>query len=174
MDVQFEVVSRLKEQHLVQWYKFVQRKRLLWVVLFGALGVLSLVVGLRNQGYARMAYSVVCVAYSIWLYRRPWTMAKKVMKQDLEFYGTDDVENIVSFGDVIQDATKDRVNTVPYDKIQEMHVLEDLIVLKDVRNAYFIMEKNGFTKGDFQSFQIFIKEKCPQLNLPNWNVPEQE
>ena len=168
MDVQFEVVSRLKEQHFVQWYKFVQRNRIWWACLAGFVGICNLAVGISSGDWVDLLLAVACGSYAIWIYRRPWTMAKKVMKQDLEFYGTDDVENIVSFGDVIQDATKDRVNTVPYNKIQEMHVLDDLIVLKDVRNAYFIMEKNGFTKGDFQSFLQFMAEKCPQLKLPNW------
>ena len=94
------------------------------------------------------------------------------MEQDLEYYGTEKVPSVTTFSDVIRDVAKDADMVMHYDKIKDIYFSEDLIALTDLKGITFLMDKNGFTKGDFQSFQAFIGEKCPQLKLPKWDVPE--
>ena len=168
MEVQFEVVSCLEKKHYVQWYQHILRRRILWVILFSFVGFVSLLLGIKNADYGDLIYAGVCAVYVIWNYRRPWILAKKHLKRDVEYYGTQEVSSVTTFGETIRDVTKDTDMTMPYDKIKDIHISKDLIALEDVKKQAFLMDKNGFTKGDFQSFLAFIGEKCPQLKLPNW------
>ena len=168
MEVQFEVVSCLEKKHYAQWYKHGTRKRFVWVILMGILGVLYLVLGISGGSWFRLLLAAYCIGYSVWLYCRPWSLAKKLIKRDKMYYGTEKVPSVTTFGDSIHDRTQDADITVPYDKITDIYVTNDLIVLTDVKGNAILMDANGFTQGDCQLFLAFIGEKCPQLKLPNW------
>ena len=88
MEVQFEVVSCLEKKHYVQWYQHILRRRILWVILFSFVGFVSLLLGIKNADYGDLIYAGVCAVYVIWNYRRPWILAKKHLKRDVEYYGT--------------------------------------------------------------------------------------
>ena len=172
MEVQFEVVSCLEKKHFVQWYKYRLRGRFFWMSVIGFVGICYLALGISNVDLLHICFALTCVGYVVWNYRRPWTVAKKTMERDLEYYGTEKVSSVTTFGDVIRDVAKDADMVMHYDKIKDIYFSEDLIALTDLKGITFLMDKNGFTKGDFQSFQVFIREKCPQLKLPKWDVPE--
>ena len=76
--------------------------------------------------------------------------------------------SITSFGDVIRDETPATVVTIPYEKVKKIHFLDTIIVIEDVKRTSIIFSKHNFIKGDLESFCSFIREKCPQLNLPQW------
>ena len=168
MEVQFEVVSCLEIKHFVQWYKHTLRKRIVWCCLAGLLAAFYLASGIADADWIDILFAAYCAGYGIWNYRRPWALAKKMVKQDEEYYGAEKNPSVTTFGDVIRDTTRDSEMTMPYDKVEKIYISEDIIAIEDAKKLNFIMDKNGFTRGDFQSFLVFIGEKCPQLKLPNW------
>ena len=166
MEVQFEIRSCLEKKHFVQWYKYLLRKRIWWCGLAALLTVFYLAKGIASVDWIRIIFAAYCAGYCIWNYRRPWIFAKKAIKMDLEYYGTEKVPSVTTFGDVIRDVGKDNNTTMQYDKVKDIHISENLIALIDMKGHAFLMDKNGFTKGDFSAFLAFIGEKCPQLKLP--------
>ena len=168
MEVQFELTYQLEMKHYVQWYKHVLRNRLYWMGMFIFVGVCNLALGIPSGDWLQILIALFCAMYAVWMYRRPWIVAKRAVKRDLEYYDGENVLSTTTFGDVICDITKDSNMTMHYDKVKDICFSEDLIALTDLKGVSFLMDKNSFTKGDFQSFQVFIREKCPQLKMPNW------
>ena len=167
METQFEIYSYLEKKHYVEYYRYIWRKRIPVAILFAVLGIVLLALHLLTDSY-HLFTGIWSVLYAIFLYFRPWMVAAKTIKQETKFDGTEMVESVTKFGDEIQDASKHLSMTAPYDKIEDIHFSEYTIVIKDSRKNYLILDKNGFTKGTFEEFLLFIQEKCPQLNLPKW------
>ena len=167
MDAQFEIHSHLEKKHYVEYYRYIWRKRIVAVVIFAVLGVVLLAVHLLADDYYLFA-GIWGVAYAIWLYFRPWMEAAKHVKRETKFEGTETIESVTKFGDVLQDETKSQTVSVPYEKLEAIHVAKYVIILTDARKMAFILEKNGFVKGTLEEFLPFIQEKCPQLKLPKW------
>ena len=168
METQFEIHSHLEKKHFVEYYRYIWRKRIVTVVIFAVLGVLLLGLHFLVDGVYQLFSGIWGIGYAIWLYFRPWMVAGKTVKRDAEFDGTKTVESVTKFGDEIWDATPSMEARVSYDKITAIHVSENVIVLSDTRKMTYILDKQGFVKGDLQTFLPFIREKCPQLNLPKW------
>ena len=168
MEVQFEVHSCLENKHYVQWYKHILRKRIWWCGLAALWTVFYLAKGIASVDWIRIIFAAYCAGYCIWNYCRPWILAKKIRKRDLAYYGTELVPSVTTFADVLRDVAKDMDVTIPYDKIKEIHISNDLIALTDIKDSVILMDKNGFTKGDFLGLLAFLAEKCPQLKLPKY------
>ena len=72
----------------------------------------------------------------------------------------------IAFGDSIEITQQDMSLTWEYSEIR---------YVKRFRHSYLMVKKDGvgvsvdpegFTQGDFESFQIFLKEKCPTAVFP--------
>ena len=169
METQFEIHSRLEKKHYVEYYRYIWRKRIIWVVLCGGIGLVGLLLNLKNlSDIGTIIQGCALVAYAVWVYFRPWLVAGKVVKRESKFDGKEIVESVTKFGDEILDATSSMQAKVSYDKLKAFHIAEHVIVLQDIRRMDYILDKNGFTKGTLEDFMPFIQEKCPQLNLPKW------
>ena len=168
MDTQFEIISRLEKKHFVEYYRYIWRKRMIWVTIYGVVALLFLILGLADTNTKWLIYAAVLLLYDIWLFFRPWMVAEKSVKPDTNFEGTETVESVTTFGDVIRDETPHHVAMTYYDKIEKLYIGKNVLVLGDTRKAMFILDKNGFTQGNLEEFLPFIQEKCPQLNLPKW------
>ena len=168
MEVQFEIRSCLEKKHYVQWYQYVLRKRFYWIALFALVGICYLTSGISTADWIYILVATYLFGYCIWNFYRPWILGKKKFKQEFAYYGEDGDQSVTTFADVLRDVTKDNDTTIPYDKIKEIHISKDLILLNDIRGVAILMDKNGFTKGDLPAFLAFIGEKCPQLKLPKW------
>lgn len=167
MEVQFEVRSCLEERHFVQYYKRVTRNRFWWCGLAALIAVFYLAQGIADADWINFLIAAYGFGFCIWYYRRPWTLAKQIRKRDKECYGNEDVPSVTTFGNEIRDVSGDMDAIMRYDKVVTIYVSKDIIVIEDTKKANIIIDKNGFVKGDFQSFMEFLKEKCPQAKLTN-------
>lgn len=167
METQFEIHSRLEKKHYVEYFQCIWSKRIIVVMIFALLGVFLLALHFLTDGY-HLFTGIWGVAYAIWLYFRPWIVAGKTMKRETKFEETDVLLSVTKFGDLICDEAPNHTATAQYDKIENIFISKNVIVLRDIRKADFILDKNGFTKGTLEEFLPFIQEKCPQLKLPKW------
>lgn len=168
METQFEIHTRLEKKHYVDFYCYMWRKRMITVVISAILAILLLGLGVFDTSVHSIVLGIWCAFYGVWLFFRPWMAASKSIKQDLNFAGTEGQESVTKFGAEIFDETKNQTATVPYDKLEKVHITDNVILLVDTRKMTFIMDRNGFTKGTLQEFLPFLQEKCPQLKLPKW------
>lgn len=168
MEIQFEIHTRLEKKHYVDFYRCMWKKRMITVVISVILAMLLLGLGAFDNRGSNIVLGIWCVFYAVWLFFRPWMAASKSIKQDLKFAGTEDQESVTKFGAEICDETKHQMVTVPYDKLEKIHITDNVILLVDTRKMALILDRNGFTKGTLQEFLPFLQEKCPQLKLPKW------
>ena len=168
MDTQFEIHSHLEKKHYVEYYRYIWKKRLIWVGVYTFASLLSLFLALTGSSTRWGIYGTALLLYAVWLYFRPWTVAAKHMKRETAFDGTETVNSVTKFSDAIYDESHNQTTTTCFDKIRKIHIGKNVILLEDARKACYILDKNGFAKGDLWGFLAFIQEKCPQLNLPKW------
>ena len=165
METQFEIDSRLEKKHYVEYYRYIWRKRIIWVVVYAVSVLLALFMALAINETKWCIYGIVLLLYGSWLYFRPWMVAAKQIKREMEFDGTQTVQSKTKFGDVIYDETRNQTATTYYDKIRKVYIGKYVILLEDARKSCYILDKNGFTSGNFEEFVPFIQEKCPQAKI---------
>lgn len=172
METQFEVSSILEEKHYVEFYRYIWRKNYWMVLVVLVLCILSACLESDKDPIVWVVYiilmSVYVGVYALWMYSRPRRAARKTMKQNQTFDGSERAPSVTTFGEDIRDESPNATAKIPYDRIKSIHISENVIVLIDIRDVAIIMDKNGFNKGSFQDFLPFIREKCPQLKLPEW------
>ena len=169
METRFELEYCLTKKQYTEVYRRFSRRRMIWVVIAAIAGFYFLFRGILLQSLLLIA----CGLFELFLAIRgvllPWLRAGKVMKQIQEFDGTPGGVGKTLFADeMIIDETPSETRKFPYEKITEIYVSDSLIVLTDIRKMGIIMSKHGFTKGTFEEFMDFIREKCPQLKLTKW------
>ena len=91
-----------------------------------------------------------------------WGILRNVKKQN------DGVmpETVVTFGDTIQMHEGMVHLTIEYRKIQKIVRLKHSYVLMNGKRTGVILDPNGFTNGTFEEFKQFLREKRPDLKIP--------
>lgn len=71
------------------------------------------------------------------------------------------------FGDRIIDTMPGSVMTLDYCNIKKVYSLKTCYVIRFTDNiALLILARDGFTKGTFEEFKQFLREKRPDLKIP--------
>ena len=168
MEVLFEVKTEYREEQLAAFFGKCLRFRKLMLGVYALLISLWIVESILYRSMYFLMLCAIVLAMAIWLYRRPKSLAKKMVKQELEFADSDRVIATVTFAEEIHSTASRGTSIIPYDKIKSIYHTKYGVVLLDVRNRFVLLDKTGFTKGTFEEFLPFIQEKCPQLKLPKW------
>ena len=72
----------------------------------------------------------------------------------------------VLFGDSIE-VRQGNVRTIlEYSDIVAITHLKYTYEMKKSKNSALFVDPNGFTKGTFEEFKQFLREKCPNLTIP--------
>lgn len=89
----------------------------------------------------------------------------KEIKKSSKALNSENHENIVRFGnDITIEQGKAKI-TVEYNKIFKTHNLKHSYVLQFGKQNSILIVPDKFTKGNFEEFKIFLKEKCPELEI---------
>ena len=91
-----------------------------------------------------------------------WNLLRQVKKQN----DGQIPETVVTFGDIIELHEGMVHYTIEYRKIVKVVSLQHSYVLMMGRRNGIILDSSGFTKGTFSEFKQFLREKCPDLNIP--------
>jgi hypothetical protein len=75
-------------------------------------------------------------------------------------------ETVITFGDAIELREGMIHLTVEYRKITRVIRLKHSYVLMLGKRNGVIIDPNGFSRGDFPSFKAFLREKLPDLKIP--------
>jgi len=165
METQFEIISQLEMKHYVEFNQCIWRKRIVTVLIYGILGVISLVHWWNSFDDLILYWGVFSITQAILIYRAPWRDAKKQMRRSQKTEKLEHENSLTKFSDMIYDETDFRASKTPYHCIKEIYLCRNTIVLLDNSSYAVFADKNGFVKGTFDEFVPFIQEKCPQAKI---------
>ena len=75
-------------------------------------------------------------------------------------------ETVVTFGETIEIHEGMVHLTIEYRKIERVVRLKNSYILMNGKRTGIIIDPNGFTKGTFSEFKQFLREKRPDLKIP--------
>ena len=110
----------------------------------------------------RLAIGVVILGLCWYL---PGSTAKAIIKEIRRQNGGKPVEGVALFGDVILSNMGDR-EAYSYERIRKVVALKYSYVIYIDKRISIPVVRDGFTKGDFASFKQFLREKRPDLKIP--------
>ena len=148
--------------------KIGMKRARLWLLVYVAFAVYYLLFLLPRGGFLSWLMFFVCIGHIVWILIQPRYRAKKYIKKSKEYYG-EIPRTVVRFGeDSVTVAHGDSFETVHYAKITKVLFLTHSIVLRADKMAAVIISTSGFTKGTLPEFRVFVKQKCPNAKLPDW------
>ena len=100
------------------------------------------------------------------LYLLPHFYAWSLLRNAKKHHDGEQPETVVTFGDAIEIQEGMMRLTIEYRKIQKVVRLGHSYVLKNGKRNGILLTTDGFTKGTFAEFRQFLKEKRPDLQIP--------
>ena len=169
MEYTIENVYVDTEKLVRQMHKKLLRKRsVFWTSAMAVMGFLFLFVGLVLDRTAYLWGAAAYAALAVWYLFMPYRTSKKAYKKMLQYYDGNILETVVRFGDAIVFTQGDTVSSIPYNKLKQVSFLDDCILLHNEVGGVYLLANDGFTKGSKQEMLAFLREKCPNLKLPDW------
>ena len=169
MDYLIENVYVDTEKMLRQMHKKLLRKRVVfWAVVMMAMGLLFLFFGVALNKPSYFWWAMAYAALAAWYLTMPYRSAKKAYKNMLKYYDGNIPETVVRFGDTITFTQGNGVNPVPYNKLKQVSILKDCLLLYNEIGGAYMLANDGFTKGSMQEMFVLLKKQCPEIKLPDW------
>ena len=136
-----------------------------WILFapFSAIMLLALYLGVDAEVKQRTVYFF---AVLILLQLMPHYYAWAVIRQDKKKNNGKICESVIRFGDKIVVSEPKMELTLEYDTIVRVVHLKHSYVLMNSRRTGVMLDVSGFTKGTFEEFKQFLREKRPDLKIP--------
>ncbi len=154
---------------LSEYTRQVLCRKLKWKELFlCALVIVVFVAALVQKDYFMAALFAICLVVLVFVMVFAPSRTVKQLKEDRSrIHNGENVETVVQFGEEITVSEGVSSFTVAYARILSIHYLSHCCVLKFSKSSGIMLDPNGFTLGDFASFQTFIQEKCQNAAIYN-------
>lgn len=167
MDYRFENVQHYNQKLFLEFsYKVQNSRNLLWGEAWLVLAVMDIYRALTNDPF-RWSTAVVSLGLAVHQLLRPYFKEKKRFKEYLAFYGGETSPARVCFGDIIRIEDHSAVMHMDYGQIRQVISLKYGLFLRYQENAYMAIDPDCFTRGTFPEFKQFLREKRPDLNIPD-------
>ena len=171
MEFQFENRFHLNEKMMIEstWANM----KALGIALGAATTVLAMAAGgtlisavINGNLSTSTIISLICGAVLvILLWRLPGSTAKGILKEIIKQNGGNAPECVALFGDLILSNMGDQEG-YDYSRIRKVVSLKHSYVIYIDKRSSIPLSRDGFTKGDFAAFKAFLKEKRPDLKIP--------
>ena len=171
MENYFENRTELTANMMLELYKTKMKRANLLRIIGTVLCGISIVKGLvilmiehalsKDKIIALVVYAVLIT--SVWLL--PIVRAKRIAKKFGEHKAEKPREYQIHFGETIKFFGKETVELF-YQQISGVTCLSEGIVLDIAKKRVLYVSNNGFTKGTFEEFKQFLREKCPHVTIP--------
>ena len=147
--------------------KIGMRKMWFWLIVYIPLDILYLFLISPDSSWLTWLAFLACMGYTVWIFLRPLYVGRTTIRKLIKYYDGTIPETIVEFGDKITVRGPDSVHSIPYEKITKVYFLKYSIVLRADKVSSVIITPTGFTKGTFSEFKQFLREKRPDLKIPD-------
>lgn len=109
----------------------------------------------------------LCAAFTGLHFYLPYATVKKMLKRDRALYHTEVSIKILFFNDYLlgiheQNSGQTKAD---YSQLVEVSRTKGLYLLSMRENLIWIIDKNGFLKGDGAAFEAFVKEKAAYAKI---------
>lgn len=166
MDFQFENICRYRLETAVEYqYRIGARRVLLW----GAFSVVIMLFYAYRAIWVDSVWwvgTVVFLGLSVHYFSWPYRFLKKNQKRVMEFYDGEIPPTYIRFGDKILVEDKDSTFTLEYHKIDKVISLKHGYYLRYAKKSMIAVSPDGFAKGTFEEFKQFLRQKRPDLKIP--------
>jgi hypothetical protein len=164
MEYQFENVQRYNRKMYLEFnYKILCWRALLWGVVSLIL-MLSYVYRALIEPYWWVGV-VVFAGLTIHYFTWPYRLERKRFQRAQSYYDGEMPSSYIRFGDQIHVEEIDSTFTLEYRKIEKVIVLKHGLFLRYAEKAHMAIDPNCFTKGTYEEFKQFLREKCPHLKI---------
>ena len=163
MEPIFENVTVETEQLLQRAFSVLAGKK--YIVQYAVFGIAMLLAFAQYVWWREFVWLCLTAVYAYFLCRRIYqytTYGKRSLRSRLAYY--DNMNPPMTnrfFEDRVVSQDIDSVNITYYTKISRVDFCSDLIVLYRKNGGVILLDPQGFTKGDYDSFTHFIREKIP-------------
>ena len=172
MDYCFENRCEVNERMIVDYHKAQEKKMRtlrMVVTVVGAVVLIEMLAGVLLEMTGKV-FAFVTVVINLTAMYLLWFSTPMVIKKTVgcfrEFTGSQSAELTCHFGDTIQVICDDKIMELPYRKITMVDIYADHMVLGIQKNMMLFVAVDGFTKGTFSEFKQFLREKRPDLKIP--------
>ena len=121
----------------------------------------------QNREPVDIYYAVVCMVMAGLIRQLPRMIANRAFQNRMKYYNGEIPELTARFGDklVLEDA--DSLHTFSYDKITRIHFREDALAVVIAKDRAVCIPVQEFTRGSMPELKQFLRQKCPDLKIPD-------
>jgi hypothetical protein len=165
MDARFENRYVETEQIVLEYYVKVKFRRLILQNMFllcvsmPALAYFSM-IGDTDKAIVAAVLSVIWLGSAIAV---PWVTHHQAKKRRRAFFGEERGETVTQFVDSIVLSGAASSMTLEYSQIVGMIRLKHSIALRFGENLSILLAPDGFTVGNPDDFEAFLRARCPNL-----------
>jgi hypothetical protein len=165
MDVRFENNFMETDRKLLEFYRKVAGRKTICTYCILGLSHLPAFVAAVWIWHTGWALLIVFLAL-IWLGTAaaiPHQALQQTKNNNLAFYNGESPVQVVRFGDSIDVSQGTFALTVKYAQVIRMIHLEGSIALQLEKHCYILLAPDGFTLGNPDDFEAFLRTMCPNL-----------
>lgn len=165
MDIYFQNTVTINEQSLTEiQYKFASVATWIFTTVYLILGVMMTV--LCVWGWMSWYMPVLFFLFVVYFWLLPAIRARKALKRERAFYNGTIPPQVYTFGEQIIGQNVNSSRTWEYYQMTKVFSLRHSYVLHFADKSIVILDRNGFTIGDFAEFKQFLRYKRPDLKIP--------
>lgn len=165
MEYQFENTGTPDIRAVIEVRYRMNAKRIwIWIGAYLLLGIyFSLAFRL---GYSNLFLPVMCFGFAILFALMPYWEVRKGWKKDLAFHNGVLPVNTARFGEKISIENTMASRSWEYYHLVKVCSFQYSYCLRFSDNTVLFFDRGNFTKGTFDEFKQFLREKRPDLKIP--------
>ena len=166
MDYCFENVGMPERRALVEMqYRIAAKITWILAAVYLLLGFWFLEDYLWGEGFLLMP--VIFFVGAVYFVLLPYIQVRRRWKQNLQFHNGTLPVNTIQFGEKIRVENETASRTWEYQHLKKVYSLKYSYCLLFADKTALYMNRANFTKGSFEEFKQFLREKRPDLKIPD-------
>jgi hypothetical protein len=169
METRFENRCRFSKENLLEMIWRIRKPATIYLlacstVLLACSATLFFYLNDLPRGFAALFLALFFILYGLFL---PRFSVNRQLKQHRELYHTEIVSDIAFYDDYYfstSEQTKAETKT-DYSQIKRVLRTKHLYLLRLSAQIVYLVDKNGFTKGNAADFESFIREKAVRAKI---------
>lgn len=118
------------------------------------------------MGEYLLFYPLFFVGMTIYLLLHPYLQLRKAYKKEKAFHNGIMPERTILFDDHIQVSNETASRTLEYYQLKKVYSLRYSYCLRFTDDTVLLLDRSGFTTGTFPEFKQFLRDKRPDLKIP--------
>ncbi len=169
MESRFENSCRFSKENLLEMTKRIRKPSTIYLLVCSAVllvcsAVLFFYLYDLTRGFAALFLALFFIFFSLF---QPRLSVSRLLKQYRELYHAEIVSDVAFFDDYLfstSEQTKGETKT-DYTQIKRVMRTQHLYLLRLGAQVVYLVDRDGFTKGNAADFEAFIREKAIRAKI---------